>query len=288
MIEAEDHSPLHSKRKAITALLPYAVWQERDGRPEMLNTILRIAGITRWKFIWYHAVQFISTLLSEASPHAVMLVSPHIPWDRVTEGGLIKQWAASVAPRIEKSEEAVQGVVDALLQIASQDKIAQYIPDDLWSLLTKRPSLPPICLGRSTGTHPRVIEAVLALGNIEILKSYLLLVWSEWDGLLLPSSVNMMRDIICGEFRGGFYEIRMGHHREDLVDRLDYVLGQLDRGLEYIKQHDPESNEVILQRRKDQYRELREMLLGIQCWTEAIRTPQIIRTPHSTTIPFVY
>ena len=37
MIEAEDYHSLQSEHKAITALLPYAVWQERDGKPEMLE-----------------------------------------------------------------------------------------------------------------------------------------------------------------------------------------------------------------------------------------------------------
>ena len=42
LVEAEDHDPLQFKRKAISALLLYAVWQERDGRPEMLATILTL------------------------------------------------------------------------------------------------------------------------------------------------------------------------------------------------------------------------------------------------------
>ena len=270
MIEDKDHRPLHSKRKAVTTLLPYAVQQESGGQPEMLNAILQAAGASgRPKFLWYHAVQFTSTLFSEASPRTVILASPHIPWERVTdEGSLIQRWVATIST-VPHTKEVVQGVVVTLLQIASQDRLVQYIPADLWSWLTKRPSLPPICSGRSIGTHPHAIKRVRALKDAEILKSYLLLVWSEWDGLLLPSSVDEMCTLIWRDFGG----IRMGHHRTDLVERLDHVLGQLDRGSEYFIQHDPEFDEVILQERKGQYHKLKETLLNIDA---------IYRTPYLT------
>jgi hypothetical protein len=71
---------------------------------------------------------------------------------------------------------------------------------------------------------------------------------------------------------GGFYEMQisiredfggigMEHHRADLLQQLDHVIGRLGRGLENLKQHNPEFNEAHLQRTKHQYQYLREILL---------------------------
>ena len=52
-------------------------------------------------------------------------------------------------------------------------------------------------------------------------------------------------------------------HREDLIERLDHVLGQLDRGLEYFKQHKPRFDDDggTIEHRKELYGRLREELL---------------------------
>jgi hypothetical protein len=68
------------------------------------------------------------------------------------------------------------------------------------------------------------------LGDVDILKSYFLFIWSEWSQL---SDVGGMLVSIREDFGG----IGMGHHRDDLIKRLDHVLGQLDRGLDYLEQH---------------------------------------------------
>ena len=106
MAEAEDYRSLPSKRKAITALLSYAVWQERDGKPEMLDMILRVARASRKpKFMWYQFDQFVATLLSEATSRAIILVSPHIRWHLLAKrGDLVQAWAtgASVVPHTEE------------------------------------------------------------------------------------------------------------------------------------------------------------------------------------------
>ena len=263
MAEAEDYRPLESKRMAITTLLPYAVWQERDGQPETLDTIIRAARASRmWDFMLYRVNYFFSTLLSEASPRAVALVSPYIDWWFLRDREDLVQWWAATASAFPYTEEVAQGVVDTLLQIASGDRLVRYIPAGVWSWLTKRPSLPPICWGRSRGTYAHVVKVVRGLKDIEILTSYLLLVWSEWD---TPSGLDEM----CTSIREDFCGIGMGHHRADLIKRLDHVLGQLDRGLEYLAQHDPGLIEHYLRERKDGYQKLRETLLEIDN-----RTPQ--------------
>ena len=272
MAKAEDHL-LQSKRKAITVFLPYAVWRERDGQPKMFNTILhatRASGASG--FMWHPVNQFVNMLLSEASPHVIVLASPHIVWLRFRDniGDFIRYFMAA-ASAVPYSEETAQGVVDTLLQIAGQCG-PHYIPVDLWSWLTKRPSLPPTCEGRYFGTDSSVVTAVRALKDIEVLKSYLLVVWSEWDTLRFDSFNEM-----CTLIREDFGGIKMGHHRANLIQRLDHVLGQLDRGLEYIQQHKPEFDEYDLQRGKSEYQKFREMLLEINS-----------RTPFTKLSPSTY
>jgi hypothetical protein len=131
--------------------------------------------------MWHHAGEYLSGLLYEASPRAIVLVLQCIRRDRLTDReDLIQRWGAA-ASAVTYTEEIAQSVVDTLLQIASEEELLPYIPANVWSWLTKRPHLPPICLGRSIGTCPHVLKAVRALKDVEVLKSYLFLVWSEWN-----------------------------------------------------------------------------------------------------------
>ena len=217
------------------------------------------------------ATEFVSTLFSEASPRAAILASPHLSWGSLTdEQDLVQQWVkmVSVAPH---TEELAQGAVDTLLQIASNPDLLQHITPEAWSLLTLLPSLPSSCWGRVRGTQPHVVEAVRALKDIEVLKSYFLLVWSEWSHLYDDGLEEM-----CTSIPKDFGGIGMGQHRADLIQRLDYVLGQLDRGPGYLAQHHPDlRREDNVQEMKDQYQRLRGILLGAN--TEAISC-----TPHLT------
>ena len=182
MIKSEDWRLIRSKRKAVTALLPYAVRKERDGQPEMLDTFLQAAIASRDRdFTWRHIGQYASGIPHETTPRAIVLVLPHIYWGRLTDReALIQRWAAA-ASEVPRIDEVPQCVVNTLLQIASQRELLSHIPADAWLRLTERPSLPPNCRGRDVGTRTHVVRAVRALKNIEILKSYLLLVWSEWN-----------------------------------------------------------------------------------------------------------
>ena len=252
MAEAQDVKELCSKRKAITTLLPYATWQELKGQPEMLNILLHAARASKmlW-FRWHHIKLFASALLSKATPHAIVLVSPHIPsWDN---GDLVQQWAAATST-VPPTEEVAQSVVDTLLQIALREELLPHITADVWLWLTKLPFLPPVCLGRHFGTQPHMIRAVRMLKDVKILKSYLLLTWSEWD-------IFVSSDEICASADEDFGGVGMGHHRADLIERLDYILGQLGQGLEYLDQHNPTIDEDDLQTMKWQYGELKEAFL---------------------------
>jgi len=184
MVEGEDWHPLESKRKAITALLPYALQKERDGQNEMFDAFMRVIRASEDRdFMWRFVRQYITRMPRETSPRAIVLVLPHIRWDwPIAKEELIRQWAAAVVA-VPYTEEIAQSVVNTLLQIASQEELISHIPADAWSWLAKRPLLPPICRGRDVGTRAHVVRAVRALKDIEALKSYFLLVWSEWNYL---------------------------------------------------------------------------------------------------------
>jgi len=259
MAEAGDLDQLRSKRKAITTLLPYAVRQELCGQPEMLDTFLcaaRASGM--WRFRWYRVEQSANVILSKATPSAIILVSPHVPWGLLEDGGdLVQRWGVATS-MVPYTEEVAQSVVDTLLQIADISRLLPHIPVGAWSWLTKRPSLPPVCLGRYLGTGLHIIMAVQRLKDIDILKSYLLLTWSEWDSIRY-GSLNEIHSSIHVDFGGA----GMGHHRADLIKRLDDVLGQLDLGLSYLRQRNPDLREGDFRDMKHQYGQLRKTLLEV-------------------------
>jgi len=163
------------------------------------------------------------------------------------------RWAVAVLA-IPYSE-VDPSVVDALLQIASVGFLRPHIPLPIWARLKRLPSLPPVCRGRYLGTSPTVVNHIRGLGDIEILKSYLLLVWSEWN-TLGDSDVTAMKTAIRETFSG----IAMRDHRKDLTERLGYILGQLDQGLGYFKEYESQTEEHWIKQRKKQYRRLLEVL----------------------------
>jgi hypothetical protein len=76
-----------------------------------------------------------------------------------------------------------------------------------------QPSLPPECSGRSRGSSADVVRQIRGLGDIEILKSYLLLVWSEWDH-------------VGDEQSGGLAEMQISI-REDFVELRCSATGKI-------------------------------------------------------------
>ena len=74
--------------------------------------------------------------------------------------------------------------------------------------LNNRAAFTLVCWGRFRGTQREVIKTVRALGNIEILKSYMLLVWSERDHLGFLGLHDMYASI-----QEDFSRIGMERHR---------------------------------------------------------------------------
>ena len=260
MIGTADPDPIYSKRKAITAFFPFAAWRGRNGQHRMLDTLLYTARASGEQgFMWYYIKPVVTMLLNEESPvplkQAVILLSPHLTWWNFTDDKhLTQSWAAATSA-IPYTHDVGQCVVDTLLLIGSQDSLRPHLPVGMWSWLNKRPSLPPICIGRSSGTEQDSVQTVRGLGDIETLTSYLLLVWSEWDGIL--SGFEEMRTSIKEDFSG----IETEHHRRELLQRLDHVLEQLDRGLAHLLQQKPNLPMSHIWVAKAQYGELREVLL---------------------------
>jgi len=285
IVRADDQQLLHDKRKAISSLFPYVLWQDRVGQEDMFDTLLRaVMTSNSEQFIWHCVKPYIPRLSNELSPpslnQVIVLASPHVSWHNLPHIEPIRsssewprpirlnllrsepvaRWAAAVSA-VPYTDMVGQSVVDALLQIASVRSLRPHIPVGIWSWLKKRPSLPPECSGRSMGTSGDVVRHVRALGDIEVLKSYLLLVWSEWDPISsVPEGLAEMQIAIREDFSG----IGMGHHRGDLIERLDHVLGQFDRGLGHFKEHKPRIHDGNIQWTKGQYGELKEVLLEVE------------------------
>jgi hypothetical protein len=259
MAESEDIFTVRCKRKAVTAFFPYAVWRERDGEHKMMEAFLAAAKVFDSTTLWHPIVPFIPALFRAASPQAVVIASPNVPWHRgLNEASVVDMWAAAIS-RVTPTEEVERRVVDALLQIASVDSLRPHIPNDSWSWLNRRPVLPPVCLGRAMGTKKHVVRRVKELGDVETLKSYLILVWSEWVPISSPQSLSEMRLAISRDLRG----VEKRVHREELVNHLDHVLKQLDLGLGYLRQYNLWIDEEDVQRAKGQYAKLKGILHGL-------------------------
>ncbi|KAF9647586.1 hypothetical protein BDM02DRAFT_3116806 [Thelephora ganbajun] len=119
-----------------------------------------------------------------------------------------------------------------------------------------------------------VVRRVRALGDIEILKSYFLLVWSEWD---IPHRNHIGYGEMERSIREDFGGIGMDPHRKDLIKRLDYILERMDRGPGYLKQHKGWFNKNMFQHTKKRYRDLKEVLLEVDR-----KAMEILIKSHST------
>ena len=251
---------LEFKGLAIGTLFPYALHLEQGGQPDMIDLILRADRASPSVLASYPTRSLVRRVFDESSPPSlnriIVLMSSHLHWFP-TNKGAIARWTAA-ASAVPYSEEVGQVTVDVVLQILGNYHCKQFIPDVIWSLLKKRPSLPPVCRGRSIATLPFALHHIQGLGDIEILKSYFLLVWSEWDPLQARGLAEV--HITIRECFGG---IKMWCDRADLIKHLDHVQRQLDQGLECFKQHLPAIDEGDIQERKEQYAQLKDTLLAV-------------------------
>ena len=253
-----------SKHKAISALLSYAISLEQSGSEEMIKSIfcvVRARAFNPWVFMRHHIGPNVFPLLNQPNPpsmnRATALLSPYLPvdyWDQ----DMVARWTVAVSA-VPYSEEVGQSVVDTLLQLASRSSLQPHIPIHIWIWLEKQPSLLPPWKGPDWGrSGGDLVCYVRGLRDIKILTSYLLLVWSEW-AVLDGAGFAEMQTLIMEDLGG----IGMQYHREDLIKRLDHILGEVDRGLDHLGQYDQWTGEPGVQKRKEQYGTLKEVLVEL-------------------------
>jgi len=278
MAEAEDRGVDLSKKKAIWALLPYAIRLSGGGQQRMIGTCSRALRFNVFIARWNRIEPFIAGLFDKprtpSMDQAITLVSPYFySFDQNT----LARWsmAALATLAVSYTEEVGQSVADTLWLIMLDGALRQHVPTGIWLWSSKQTFIPPAWRWYDRwDSREEATRQFRALGDIEILKSYLLLVWLEWKKLG-DSAFAEMRASIREDFNG----IGMGQHREDLRKRLDHVLGQLDREPEYLNWHRPDHSPADTEIAKDQYRELKRVLLEVD---EEILT----RTPSRCIILF--
>ena len=264
MVEAADQDVIFSKRKAISTLLPYAIFLEQGGHGGMVDAILRAARIPySWGFMWYPAWTYIARLLNNEIPpslnRVVVLASPYVAWDNTSDGKkAVVRWAAAVS-MVTYTDEVGQSVVDALLQIAAVDSLRPHIPTDVWEWLKRRPSLPPSCRGRKAGAHVDIIHHVRGFRDIEILTSYFLLLWSEW-----VSHDNTCYQPMQVSIREDFGGTGLERNRKELMERLDHILEELSQETEHFRKYRPEDLGLHVVYAKIEYEALKETLLEVE------------------------
>ena len=152
--------------------------------------------------------------------------------------------------------EIVQSVVEVLLRMVSVYQWRPHITMNVWKWLKWRPQLPPVCRARSLCCSDLgAISKVESLKDIEILKGYLVVVWSEWDWLA-PWVCGYMCTVIRKRFGG---EHKRGH-RDELRDRLLHIQKQLDLGLDHLRNQGSEMPAAYLQPTKEAYGALLDTL----------------------------
>ena len=221
----------------------------------MVDVILRVARASESILSWHHILTHITALFDESTPpslnRAITMISPYIPWHlpALNTENAVARWGAA-ASTVPYSEEVGQSVVETLLRILEHDSLLEYIPIHVWGLLKKRLSPSPVWWARFNGSRPSVVSHVRGLGDVEILKSYLLLILSEW---------NIFEFDFYREVRTLIYEdfgvIGMWYHREDIIKHLDCVQQQL------IGQHQSWIDDRNIRRSKRRYRHLKWQLL---------------------------
>ena len=263
MIQAARFDGIFSKRKAINTLLPYAIHLEQWGQQGMINAILRAARVSDseasniGKFMWHRVVLYISRLFDKRSPtslnRVITLISPYVPWDgALNDTTSVSRWATA-AMEIPYTDEVGQSVIDTLFQIASVNILRPHIPLDIWRWLKKQPPLPAIYHGQSKGGYENTVRYVDRLGDIDILKSYFLLLWTDRCALAPGSNGEVERSI-----RENFSGTGVKQHREDLINHLDHVLARLDQRLESF----PDSADLKVAKKR--YTKLKGALLEVE------------------------
>ena len=305
-----DSGLISSKGKVIWALLPHAKFLRQCQWGKILT--LSTGGVRPPSgSMEQFATTFLDKPGSHLLSRAVLLASPHIPWYWwFLDNSRVSKWNAialnvlkgtgedtvsmdTVDERADSMDtvderavsmdmlckgavsdmEVSESVADMLLRIACNETLRPQIPAKTWVWLKKSRSLPVLSRGRREGTAVDVIYHIRGLGDIGILKSYFLLVWSEWD-YIYEGGLREMEISIREDFGG----VEQSHDRAELIERLDQVLGQLSLGPAHFEQHLPpwKFKRHNIQRGVGQYCILRNTLLEVD---ESVLLRMSLRLP---------
>ena len=221
--------------KAISVLFPYAVLLARHGQLEMLDAFTRAARASdSWHFMWHHLKPFTMMLFDKPNPPSLnwvlRLISPGLFLRDQRYNNSIVTWPA-VVPSYAK--EVDRSAVGEVLRVA-------FVTPG-YSMATERPT----------------VRQVRALGDAEVLRSYLLLIWSLAFFIdYKHEDFAEMQVSIREEFSG----IGIRRHREDLIECLNQILKELEQRRETVV---------------EEYRELKRLLLEVDGGAETTLT----RTP---------
>ena len=247
MIEAGDSDLIFSKRKAISALLQYAVTLEQRGQSALVHMCLRAAQSTKFEsFMWVRPLA--NTLFSRPYPRSldrvILFATPYAWRGRGPRSeDEVARWALAVSG-VPYTVEVGGCVASALLLVAADESLRCCIPANVWAWLTQLPSPRGIYL-QGEVTRFGVVHHIRGLGNIEILKSYLLAVWQKRCPLD-TSGFAEMKVSIKKDFAG----VGMSRHRRDLIKWLKEV------------------RKGPFQRNEPEYGELEELLLQVDMEAE--------------------
>ena len=265
---ATDRGLINSKRKAIIVLFLYAVRLGRSGNHRIVDVSLRAAmALSSEELIWRRAKPLIMKLSNTQGPPSlnwlIALAPPHV--SRPPSGHTSIEPAVALV--LTFVAELYRSFFDIMFHVMSIHPARRFISVETWRQVENELFPPPECSGQSRVSSGDVVRRVRALGDIEIVKSYLLLIWSEWDHIDDQQSGGLAEMEVS--IREDFGGIEMWRHRQDLIKRLDRVLGQLDRGLDHLKQHKPSLDTDHIPRAKAQYNVLKEVLLEVEAEAEA-------------------
>lgn len=212
-----------SKHNAICALLPYAILLENHGQQRVANAIMHVVRASKdYYFMSPTPPPYITTLLGKpTSPFRnwlITLLGPCAGWGDGLHGEDTAVGWATAASTVPDAEEVVRSVIGTLMQITDIDSIRLHIPIETWAWLKKWRSLPVADWGKFPKATPDAVRYIRGLGDLEIMRSYFLLVFSDWCGAP-ADTFHEVESSIKGEFGG----IGMQCQREDLLNQLDSV-----------------------------------------------------------------
>ena len=213
---------------ATIAFLPYASRQEENGVGKLSDVLFCTAKfsppssrIPHWTF---KLARYLETVLPISLKRAAVDAFRHshsLLEHSSNIGAIMQRWieAASMLPY---TDDVGESVVDTLLQMAFRDGLRRHIPVEAWGWLKKRPILHPKCQGLKFGASPEVFQSVREVGDLELVTSYLFIVWSKWGWSYPEGSIAVLEFI-----RSGLRGVEGAGYRADLIQRLDDVISQM-------------------------------------------------------------